>query len=270
MAIIFSGGLTIPSTPSEIEKGKKAHIGYTSVVTADNVVASSSEAGRPVTNLANPLTAEDWKATTDNSTITVDAGSAVDVEYIGVAAHTLGTNGCTCTLAYSTDDITYTDIIGGPIIDNKPIMIIFETIQARFWRISMVANAPVSIGVLNIGQVLVMQRGIYGGHTPITMGRNTKVIRNKTEGGQFAGVSIINEGVKTSYEWKNLTADWYRANFDPFVVAARSRPFFIAWRPYEFPLEVGYVWTDGDIVPSNNGTRNLIDVSMKVNGFSDE
>jgi len=82
--------------------------------------------------------------------------------------------------------------------------------------------------------------------------------------------SVITEGVSTSSEWKNLTAQWYREKFDPFVVYARSRPFFIAWRYAEFPLEVGFVWTTDDIRPTNSGPRDLMSVSMSVDGYSDE
>ena len=220
--------------------------------------------------LANPLTADKWKPASVNSTITIDAGSVVDTDYIGIAAHTFARDSAVLTIAYSNDDVTYTDLTSISASDNKPIMVIFDTVAAQFWRITIAALAIPSMGVLNIGTALVMQRGLYGGHSPVTMSRNSKVIRNKTEGGQFAGVSLINEGVNTTYSWENLTSTWYRDNFDPFVVAARSRPFFIAWRPVEFPNEVGYVWTENDISPTNNGTIDLMDVSMSVSGFSDE
>jgi len=67
-----------------------------------------------------------------------------------------------------------------------------------------------------------------------------------------------------------LDAQWYRDNFDPFVVAARAAPFFFAWRNHEFPREVGFCWTTDDIRPQNMGVRNLMAVEFNMEGFSDE
>jgi len=271
MAIFIAPSLILSTPPTAVISASKfAHIGYESFVTADNITASSQTAGFPSSSLANPLTFEKWKPTTLSSTITVDAGTAVTANYIGIAAHTFATDRAVITIETSIDNLIWTEIIDASPGDNKPIMVVFGDVSSRYWRISIEALSIPSIGVLYIGESLIMQRGIYGGHTPITMGRNSKVIRNKTEGGQFAGVSIINEGVEGKFSWSNLTATWYRNNFDPFVVAARSKPFFIAWRPGEYPDEIGYVWATSDIIPSNNGTRDLMDVTMSVSGFSDE
>lgn len=271
MAIHFSNRLKLgKAIATASETLKKGHFGYKTFVTASNITVSTQAADFPGSSLANPLTAERWKPTAVPATVTIDVGEAVDADYIGMASHTFHQNGCVVTAQYSADGATWTDIDQIAPGDGKPIMFIFGTITARYWRLYITGTSVPSLGVLYIGTLLVSQRGIYGGHTPITMGRNTKIIRNKTEGGQFAGISQIREGVSTTIELKHLTARWYRDEFEPFVIAARARPFFFAWRNQEFPQEVGYVWTTGDIVPSNMGIRDLMQVSFTVEGFSDE
>jgi hypothetical protein len=267
--MIISNALHLSLTPTSQDRNKPL-IGYQSIVTSTNVTASTQAAGFPASSVANPLTAERWKPTALPATLTIDAGAAVDVDYFGMASHTFATNGCVITISYSTDGITYTDISDASPGDGKPLLFVFNEITARYWRVTITGDAVPSLGVLYIGQLLECQRGIYGGHTPVTMGRKTRVIRNKTEGGQFAGISIITEGVQTSIELKHLTADWYRENFEPFVIAARGKPFFFAWRANDYPYEVGYVWTTGDIRPSNMGIRNLMQVSFDVEGYSDD
>jgi len=255
---------------------KLAHIGYESIVTSDNMWGSSQAAGFPVSNLANPLTAHRWKPTSLPATVGINNGVAVDAQYMGIASHSLSENECIISFQYSTNGGSSwqtTHSVAPP--NNQPIMSIFS-VQAMLWRIkierqqgSTLTTFP-SIGILQVGPALIMQRGLYQGHTPITFGRKTKRITNKTEGGQYAGNSVIREGVATTFEWTNLTAEWVRTYFSPFIVSARSRPFFIAWRYAEYPLEVGFVWTDSDIQPTNSGPRDFMSVTMSVNGYSDE
>jgi hypothetical protein len=110
-----------------------------------------------------------------------------------------------------------------------------------------------------------MQRGLYGGHSPINLSRVTVSRSNRSEGGQFLGRYIVRSGFKTSAEWGHLTASWYRENFDPFVESATQYPFFFAWRPETFPDEVAYCWTDGDIQPANMGIKTLMSVGININ-----
>ena len=102
------------------------------------------------------------------------------------------------------------------------------------------------------------------------LGRTISKRPNVSAGGVFLGSSTVRKGVSTSFNWDNLTAAWYRANFDPFVLAAETTPFFIAWNSEEFPKEVGYGWTNETITPSNTGTRDFMSVSMTVNGVNYE
>ena len=271
MSLVISDDIHFPPTAvTDPEQLKKGHFGYRSFIAENMLTSSGDAAGFPVETLANPLTAERWKATTADSEILIDAGAPVKADYIGMASHNFATQNATLTIEYSNDAASWNLITSHFSADNKPIMVIFNEIESQYWRISISADSPVFLGVLYIGQLLLMERGIYGGHTPITMGRNTRRIQNKTEGGQFAGISIIREGVSTSINFQHMDANWYRANFEPFVIAARGKPFFWAWRNQEFPAEVGYVWTTGDIRPSNMGIRNLMQVEFSVEGYSDE
>jgi len=152
-------------------------------------------------------------------------------------------------------------------------MFLFERERKNRWRIRITGDTVPTIGVIFIGRTLEMQRAIYGGHSPITLSRVTKRTPVNSESGNNLGLSVVRRGVSTSFSWNNLTAQWYRNNFDPFVRYATQSAgtFFIAWRPSKYPNEVGYCWVDAnDITPSNNGTRNLMDVTMPVKGHVDK
>lgn len=286
MTVVISDNIVLPftQTPDGGDGGvtlldndlKKAYICYKTIVTSENITASSQSAGYPVTNISNPLTAHRWKPSALPANAQIETSTASQLQYMGIAGHTLSNAECVIAFQYSTNNgSSWTTIKSFAPGDNKPILCIFDVL-APLWRIQItrstgsVKTAMPSIGVFMAGAALKMQRGIYVGHTPITLARKTQRITNKTEGGQYAGSSIIKEGVGTTFEWKNLTSDWYRENFDPFVVYARSNPFFIAWRYAEFPYEVGFVWTTDDIKPQNTGPRDFMSVSMSVEGYSDE
>lgn len=247
-----------------------ARIGYQTICTTSNVVASSEAAGFPASDAVNVFTNEFWQPTTLPATWTCDAGTGVDTDYIGIAAHTLGTAECSVTIEYSTDNTNWTQLNAFLPPDNRPIMLLYGTITARWWRFTLTGTTIPRIGVIYIGQSLQMQRPIYGGHAPLTLNRQTTIYNQLSESGQFTARSITRQGNTTSFEWKHLTAAWYREYFDPFVKAARTTPFFIAWRPSTFPEEVGYCWTSEDIRPSNMGIRDLMQVGMTVYGVTDE
>lgn len=260
-----SGGGTIPPFPLT-----HARIGYKTICTAANVTASSQAAGFPAEDAVNIFTNEFWMPTALPATWTVDAGYGADTDYIGIAAHTLGTSSCGLTIEYSTDNSTWTELNSFLPADNRPIMLLYGTVTARWWRFTLTGSTIPRIGVIYIGESLQMQRPIYGGHSPLTLNRQTTIYNQISEAGQFTARSIIRQGNGATFDWKHLTADWYRQYFDPFVLAARTLPFFIAWRPGTFPEEVGYVWTSQDISPSNMGVRDLMSVSMSVVGVTDE
>jgi hypothetical protein len=98
------------------------------------------------------------------------------------------------------------------------------------------------------------------------MSRETVLGHQMSRGGHFLGSHFRRHGLSSAAQFQQLTAAWVRSMFDPFIKSARQYPYFFAWNPLEFPLEVGYVWTDKDIVPSYSGQLDLMDVSWSMQG----
>lgn len=244
-----------------------ARIGYQTITRTGTLTASTAAALHPAYAAGLPNTYESWLGTAVPSWLQCDNGSPADVDYCAIAAHNLGTLGNTFKFQHSADGSSWTDATPELTVpDNTPIMVFFGEVSARYWRLQILSGASPKIGVWYAGKSLAMQRAIYSGHTPITLSRMTVVRSNMSEGGQFLGRYIVRTGVETTASFQHLTAAWYRAYFDPFVLSARTMPFFFAWRPSDFPSEVAYVWTKGDISPSNMGTRDLMSVDIKMQG----
>lgn len=244
-----------------------ARIGYVDYAAGGTVTASSEATDFPATAVQNPLTYETWAPTLTTATLTFDFGTNRDIDYIGIAAHTLGTSGQSITAAWSTDNVTYTDLNVGTVpSDDRAIMLIFEEVTARYVRLTFNGSAVPNIGVVYIGESLEMLRPFYSGHTPGVMSRQTTVKPNKSVGGQWLGRSIVREGTKTTYKWRNIGIEWYETNVDPFVVHARSAPFFIAWNPQDHPDHVQYAWTSDTIAPTLMGVRDHVEFSFTAEG----
>jgi hypothetical protein len=241
---------------------RNSRIGYQSITFDKTPTASSTEAGFSALAPTYPTTYEYWKPSAMPATWAIDNTTEAVCDYAGVAGDIEGT---TIQVQSSDDGTTWETQVEG-VATKKVAMFLFEEIGARYWRLRFVNGSP-KVSVIYIGKALTMQRSIYVGHTPITLSRATEYSNNLSEGGQYLGRSIIRGGVVTGAAYQHLTADWYRANFDPFVKDARTRPFFFAWRPVPYPQEVGFVWTSGDIRPQNTGPRDFMSVSFNMTGI---
>ena len=203
------------------------------------------------------------KSTGTTFTLTMPSSRPVDcIAALGVL------EGVTVTLEYSTSTGgSFVTVASVTPDNNRPVMALFDEVSARRIRITLSSSRAVIN--LSAGVALQMQRPIFGGHNPITMSRQTEYQSRRSESGNFVSRNIVRKGLSGSYEWSNLTDDWVREYFDPFIIAARKTPFYIAWRPESYPDEVAYAWTTGDISPNNIGTRNLMSVGMDVQAYGD-
>ena len=270
MGIVISDSISINGNPS-VPPFPLNHprIGYKSIATTSNVTASTAAAGFPASGAVNSLTYESWRPETLPATWTVDAGASVDSDYVGIGNHSFAIDRCSIQVQYSTDDITWVTFKELSPGTGDALMFVSEsTITARYWRINITGTTPPTVGVIYIGEALAMQRGIYGGHAPITLSRTSKTIGNISDGGNILGVTKIRTGNQSSYEFKNLSAQWYRYYFDPFAKLMTTRGFFVAWNPREFPFEVGYGISKSEVSPTNTGQRDLMEVSFQLEGHT--
>lgn len=250
-----------------------ARIAHATITRTGSLSASGEQAGFEADAALNPLTYESWKPDALPATWRIDAGAAVSVDYVGIARHTLGTDGASVKPQWSDNDSVWNDITGiaahAPADDGQ-ILFLFAAESHRYWRIEVTGSTIPSISVVFIGVALAMERPIYGGHSPLDLSRTTVIRPLRSERGQFLGRSIVRGGFAADFSWQHLTPTFYRTEFELFVEDALRFPFFLAWRPSTFTESVGYVWSGQDIAPSNMGTgKGLMQVSLSVEGLGE-
>lgn len=243
-------------------------IGYKNNVVASGITATDEDTDHPATNVANTSTAEYWESTIDTVQYLEFNFTSTAIDYVGIAAHNLA--GMTYEIEYKvTAGGTWT-AVDSPLVpqDNSAIVWYFTAITADYWRIKItpLSGTYPKIGVVYIGEAVRLQRRIYVDHTPITYGRQTNVVHGMSERGDYLGRIVKNRVLSSSVEQENVTASYYRTIIEPFVKHADvdSKPYFFAWRPASYPVEVGYCWNTQNIVPSNQRSNGMMQFSINM------
>jgi hypothetical protein len=215
-----------------------------------------------------PNTADRWAITT-TSFITFTLPAAVSIDTIGIGAHNLGSTNYVISFQYSTTDVSsfVTFKPAQTPADNTAVMShISSSISARRIRITCTGSGSAFVGSIYAGIALQMQRPFFAGHSPLPLSAKTIRYSSVTEGGNFVGEQIRRLGFRSSAPFKNLSNDWYRTYFQPFVIHARTLPYFFAWNLDQYPTDVGYCKTSEDITPAY-GSLDMFNVSFEMVGF---
>jgi hypothetical protein len=266
--IVISSSVVLSPVAAAID-ARNPRIGWRNLVTAGNVFSDEQTDEEPVVNIANPATYLMWRGeTTAEQSVSVTLDSAQDVNYFAIAKHNLGSTGATIVFQSSTDSATWVDVTEPRVLNSDFVVIHeFDTVFARYFRLLITPGSePPAIAVLYIGTTLALQRRIYVGHTPLPYGRKTTISSGRSESGQFLGRVMRREFLESSVDLQNLTPAWYREHLDLFVQAARTRPFFWAWRPSSYPNETGYAWLTDDPKVQNSRPNGMMQASFSMQG----
>jgi hypothetical protein len=255
--------------------GNNPVIGYENLVTVANVSATTVADGFPASNLANPSTNLRWLGVSGSPEadeyITVAVDAAEPLDYIAIARHNLGSAQIAVSVEYLDVDASpdaWEELIAPVMLPHdSPALFRFPPAAYTAVRLRLQpGNAAPTIAVVYAGALLVLQRRVYVGHTPINYGRTTKVTNARSESGDFLGRIVLNETTKTTLNLLNLTPDWYRSYMEPFLIQAQEHPFFFAWRPSDYPREVGYAWLTNDPAPTNALANGMMSVALEMAG----
>lgn len=262
MTTIISSNLVLSSEVKA--QGNAGVIGYQNVLNVSNVTATSALATNPITSVANPATAYTWKATSAaTQTITIQT-SGQQLDYIGIARHNLDQIGLTITVKYNG----ITVIPASSVSSIQAILFLLNEATPDTVEIVITgATAAPQVGVIYIGKALRLERNIYVGHTPILYNRDRTSFNGVSENGQYLGEVVVRQSNSTSVNLKNLTANWYRTELDPFFALSPRVPCFYAWRPEGYPLEVGYCWIEGKPNMSNQLSNGMVQCSFNMRGI---
>jgi len=261
--VIWESGYTLPGGDQPKTHARIAHANNWH--SDGTITASTTDTDYFLDAPDTSLTFERWKPTslpTTGATWETDLTTSHDADYCVIAAHTLGTSGCTVKAEYWTGSAWADMCPATAITTDAPIFIITTQKSATKFRVNITAGTSnPEIGVIKFGEALQMPRPIYGGHTPVDFARQTQFRSNYSEQGEFLGKTRQRTYLSASYAWSNLTAAWIRSNWRSFQTALESDPCVIAWRPDTYG-EVALVDVKEAPIPTNSGPRDLMSVTV--------
>lgn len=229
-------------------------------------------------NAYSGYTFDQWTATpsvSDVATWQVDFGSAQSPSFIAIAAHNASTVGAQLLIQSSTDGSTWTTVTGTTTTptDNQAIgWRLAGTTSARYWRIRCeLLTDDISIGVIWIGDEVIIPQRIYQGYTPPITPTQVDLNTNVSEGGQYLGAAYTERGSTWQADlshieptflrgatWKALQTRWNRGN-----------PAFWGWRPTKYG-DLFYSWRSQGmsvIQPTNSGPKDLMGFTVQGRAY---
>lgn len=274
MPIVISEALAL--SPGDVPLNTPI-FGWDNLAESGTVTATTEDADHPATNLANVSTALRWIASPGSPVadeyLTVTFATPEDCDYLAVGVHNLGTGQFTVSVEGDAGNSPQWEELVQESIQANDDPIIFRftptTLNAIRLRIqpSPLDTVPFA-AVLHTGKLLVMPRGTHTDHVPINLGIKTNVMSGRSETGNFIGRVILSEGRETSIAFQHLASTWYRTYMKPFVATAKNDPFFFAWKPQEFPTDVGYCWLTNDPQPSVDFNTKRMGITLQMGGVA--
>lgn len=271
MSLVISSALVVADVADALSLNHPV-IGWRNVVRSTTIVATNEDTNYPASNLANPATHLEWRANNDGlQYLTITTNEVDPIDYLAVAGH----NFCTEEIPTSVEGFiggVWTEIVEEVMLpDDGPVIYRFAAQSLNQVRLKLVVASDLHLpraAVLYVGKLLVIERKIYVGHTPLPDGIKSSVVNGRSESGKFLGRIELGEWRESTIPLSLVTPEWFRTYMRPFLREGKNMPFFFAWRPEDYPFESGYAVLLDDPIPVPVGPNNLIAFDMKVSGVA--
>lgn len=261
--------IVLPGRPAW-DNGNNPVVLYRSLLTISNITATYAETLFPVTNLANEAMDLLWKSTSSaDQYLTATINGTIEVDGIGIAEHNFGSGQIQVSVETKEYGEAWVEVVEVTTFDDdSPILFRFppQLLEGARLKLHSVAGVKPQAAVMYVGPMLVLQRRTYVGHTPLTYARTLDTVGSVSFSGKFLGRITRSQTRTTALDLKNITPDFYRQYMEPFFLSAEEFPFFFAWRPQSYPLEVGYAWLTNRPRMENQMSNGLVGTRLEMEG----
>lgn len=240
-------------------------------VSASTTAAASGTTTFDAANAVDGLTYDYWQASAGGAQwLKIALTASAPVDFLGLAAHDLGSRAASVLFEGSLDDATWVTLLAAftPPNDKPLLKLLPAVVSYRYYRVTFTpGNGVQKIGALMLGRATPMQRGVRVGHKPAPFARKVEFTTNHTESGNFVGRSILRVSNDIDIQLSSITDAWYREKFEPFALKAETKPWFFMWDKWRRPDEVFFGYATERPIPSNDKTT-FMQVSLSARGFA--
>lgn len=248
---------------------------YANLASGVSPVVTSEASGYEAANALTWLSAQKWKAANSATQYyQLDLGSAVGVDCFGVYKHNLGDISGSLLVQYSTSSLggAFTTLFaitpgaansGG----NRTLFRVNSNqVAARYWQYVFSGhNGPPAVGVLLLGASTQLPAVDHPFLVPM-LNRETQILNNESESGEFLGRSVLRTGMKTGFRLTAVQETWARQYWEPIARGMEINPFFWAWDANRYPDDAYYCFIDK--MARDVKSRKPIHVDIEVTFFA--
>lgn len=191
-----------------------------------------------------------WRAQDTNfAALEVAFGQATTIDYIGIAAHNLGSIGATINIQTLSGG-SFSTIAGMNSLqpdDDSAILALFDPVSVDGIRLAIFGDptSPPEVAVFQGGRALELPRLCNYVGMPISESKQIRYRHQQSITGDVLGRAVEGAELQFAVEVDNLP-ETFRIDTDPISWKGLVRhiddvgPFFIAGKPSSYPDEVAY------------------------------
>lgn len=219
------------------------------IILAENIfnlgtpAATDTATGYDVLNILDRRPYTFWQAASFGTKyITINCGSAVTADALGIVGHNLFTCAATVSVEHSPDNASWTESLAGfTVTNNRAILKTFTSASKQYWRIKIVtaAIAP-KIAVAFIGDRVEFPR-TYSGNSKFCPAPQTVYAESaRAKSGILLGTSLRYILIPFNLTVEYLTSSWVDNTFTPLWDSYLSQlyPVFVAWELTNHPNDI--------------------------------
>lgn len=272
--LVISSSLVPSEADAALPEGTP-RILWENLVTFGTIAADSEADGYPITNVTNPATNQEWRASAAGDVeITITISDVGNQSAVGIARHNFGSAAIAVEVGYYDETDTWVNLAGPQIPANdEPLLFQFTAQSLAEITIKLAeGDAAATAAVIYAGLMLIMPRGVDvdADFMIPRFARKTEFAAPLSERGDYLGRIVTSQwidGVQHSYS--HLEADFVRDELDPLIASAQAdAPFFYAMRTDDgLGYDVAFAWFFEDPLPMKSPVTGRYKVVFKIGGI---
>lgn len=199
----------------------------------------------------------------------IDNGSAVEIDTLCFARHTLGASGGSIQVAGSTNNSSYTTLFTVNPADDNVTFSAQSSYTYRYYRIRVTGHSHNTyFADIFLGKRLDLQRSQKHGFIKPEFADGDQIISNITRGGNLAGLSVKTGVKRAQFDLFYYTASFFTEWAD-LVSTMKQYPIYIVWDSSNAQLPF-YCWPTKNI-PQPKYSRSIngyYTVKMDMSGIT--
>lgn len=221
----------------------------------------------PRQNAVNPSTADFWQCTGADVLQTVTTGLSLPADVAFFAAHNLSGKTVNIQRWNGSAWVTVASVVPS---SNDPFMVVFPSVSATGWGISV--SAASQIGIVWIGPRLVIPGGVSPGYTPVFLNRSVQKLGGGSRKKHFLNQRIEGVTAKVEATFTPQQFSFVNGSLLPFLKHFEGgQPFIWASAPSFFQRDCAYCWAEeeGKVEIDVLAGGDLCTMTMRMTAYAE-